>query len=318
MKTMTKMFGPKPKALNLPTSGMGLRLNYELRQVKWHLDPQPPANVVLVHDLLGSTETFSTLIDATAQLPEDGRSPVVSLNYFCVELRHHRRSPSSPEAGLWANVQDIVQFAYGLDPSPSGSHLVGLGSLGGNLAMLAALAKPEFFASLSVINGGSSTNARTEGLLKDLQSIDISKHSLSSFSKVLSEKYPAKEDRFAILQHCAEERNAKGELSLRWKTDLPRLSRVASELLTWPQAVVAREDPHFCNPTCFIDTKARKLTAEEKSLFPNATSLSVSGEWGLKCLRLEDSQKLAPELLTAWGLMGTVEQVLHKQSQMHG
>ena len=325
-KMISKLFAPKQKALPVPSSSSFVRISFQLRQVRWHKDTTPPVNVFLVHDVLGSSSSWANLADSMIRLPLEGKSPSSGVNLFCVELRNHGTSPhvteksegasSAATSEVWNNVQDVVQLAKSMGGSPSGQHIVGLGRLGGNIAMLSALAQPKLFNSLAVVSGGTKNDeAVTNQHLNELQVIqefDLPSN-LKECNTQLAKVVPNEVERYGLMHHITEHMDPlTGKLSLKLRSNFEGIGAgmKAKEhgLLHFPESYTKEHAAHYTKDVAFLGPKSRVLTAHEKSLFPSAQAMGVKGgNFKSKVLSKEDGKLLCDELLDFWKLGAEIQ-----------
>ncbi|TPP58232.1 Abhydrolase domain-containing protein 11 [Fasciola gigantica] len=132
-----------------------LQLSYSLLRSK---DPLLKCSMILCHGLFGSKQNWKTMSHA---LHKKRCGSICSL-----DLRNHGRSPHSSEMSYIQMASDVIQLANTL--SLEDICLVGH-SMGGKVAMCAALLKPEKFQKLVVIDSCPVFSHGAHGMMSHLR-----------------------------------------------------------------------------------------------------------------------------------------------------
>jgi pimeloyl-ACP methyl ester carboxylesterase len=171
--------------------------------------------LVFLHGLLGSGSNWHT----QAQRLAPGRQVLVP------DLRNHGRSPQSPETGYDAMVSDLLALLVREDLDRV--TLVGH-SMGGKLAMLAALRAPQRVERLVVVDIAPVRYPnRYEAIFAALQSLDLAAlTSRREADRQLEDRLPDPGLRQFLLQNLV-----KANRGWAWRVNLPVLAEQAERLM---------------------------------------------------------------------------------------
>jgi esterase len=231
--------------------------------------------LIILHGLFGMLDNWHSAAKMLAE----------HFQVFVVDQRNHGRSPHSPIFDYDALADDVRDFVE--DRSISSCFLLGH-SMGGKVAMNAALKYQDLFSKLVVIDiAPRSYPSFHDALLDALRSLKLSEFSSrQEIDEALSAKIPEATVRQFLMKNLS--RNPDG--SFGWKMNLQVLSDKYEEVLK----EISSHRP-YTNPTLFIRSlKSSYISEGDKSdikrLFPRATVADFeTGHW----VHAE-----APELLT--------------------
>ncbi|MEX0429000.1 alpha/beta fold hydrolase [Nocardioides sp. DS6] len=182
------------------------------------------SRVVFCHGLFGQGRNWTQIAKALA----DAHRTVL------VDLPNHGRSP-------WHERFDYVAMAdevAGLLDAEGPAALVGH-SMGGKVAMLLALRRPDLVERLCVVDMSPVTYHRTdvfEGFVAAMRSLDLS--TLSGRQEAddrLAEAVPDPGVRGFLLQNLRRDRDSGGANGWRWQMNLDVLGDSLGDLASWPE-----------------------------------------------------------------------------------
>ena len=278
-------------------------LFYYLATARWHMDQRPIVNVLLVHDLVGSAESWSPLTNAIARFPQGPFSPANPLYMYAVELRGHRNSPSLPEDSdvtMMSHVCDVSAFCakHFHHSSETPAHVVGLG-FGARVAALHALANPESTASLTLLLPQGNLFANAELSLPKLQlvaEVAQKSKSLADCHKSLRAKVPNPTELANLLHHLVEDA-ATGQVKLT--LDCRQLA--SPSLVAWPSSIGNGVKFGPAQPVTVLHSSSTIVDAQvvsrTKALFPAVNFVATSANLTLGGISREDGSLLAEQLL---------------------
>ncbi len=191
----------------------------------------PP--LIVLHGLFGSGTNWRSF----------ARSMADSRQLHLLDLRNHGRSPHDDEMSYPGMVADM--FAYMDQRSLRTATLLGH-SMGGKVAMLAALQAPERVSALVVVDiAPVATGQDHAPYIQAMQSIDLEDLTRrESASEILSDAVPDAGLRQFLLQNL--ERDVSG---FRWRLNLPALAANMSALTGFP---LQQGKELYCGPALFV------------------------------------------------------------------
>ncbi len=248
---------PAPSTIyHLPsTSPMPLPLHHQI------IGDGPP--LIVLHGLFGSGTNWRSF----------ARSMADSRQLHLLDLRNHGRSPHDDEMNYPLMVADL--FAYIDQQSLQAVTLLGH-SMGGKVAMLAALQAPERVSDLVVVDIAPVAVGQDHvPYIRAMQSIDLEGLTRrESASEMLSDAVPDAGIRHFLLQNL--ERDDDG---FRWRLNLPALAANMSALHDFP---VEKGKEEYRGPALFVrgeksDYVSERHYAKIRKHFPAAEIRTVGG-----------------------------------------
>lgn len=220
---------------------------------------------VILHGLLGAGRNWQTL----------GRALASDRLVVAPDLRNHGQSPHTDDGSLDAMIGDLFALS---DVLAEPIHLVGH-SLGGKIAMLAALQAPERFASLAVLDMAPLPRPnRLTPLLEAMQAVDLNTaSSRKDVDVALQAAVPDARTRAFLLTNI--KRTPAG---LRWQVNLAALCTALPGFGDFAPTPESR----YAHPTLFIRGGQSPYIddagqAAISRWFPTATLTTVpaAGHW---------------------------------------
>ena len=226
------------------------------------------APVALLHGLYGQSGNFATV---QRRLAAGGR------RVLALDLRNHGASPHAPAMGYPDMAEDVLETlrAAGVLPCALIGH-----SMGGKVAMWAALAAPAAVARLLVadIAPVAYAHATEHGdYLAALAALDLRPGlTRAAADAALAARVPDAKVRGFLLQNFVP-----GDPP-RWRIDLAAIAAALPQLVGWPEDVTGRYD----GPTLFLSGARSDYVRPEhrpaiRALFPHArfATLRDAGHW---------------------------------------
>ncbi len=204
-----------------------------------------------------------------------GKALADSHRVLLVDLPHHGRSPWSDHFD-YLDVADQVASLFSADDPVA---LVGH-SLGGKVAMVAALRHPELVERLCVVDVAPTAYAnRSEfaGYIEGMQALDLSRlERRADADAALSEAVPHPTVRSFLLQNL---RQSQGEWS--WQMNLDVLGRDLEVIGGWPADQTADLPPYEGRVLWIAGERSEyvkdEYAAEMDRLFPRNRRVTVKG-----------------------------------------
>jgi esterase len=221
--------------------------------------------LIILHGLFGMLDNWHSVAKMLAE----------HFQVFVVDQRNHGRSPHSPVFDYDAMADDVQEFAA--QRSISSCFLLGH-SMGGKVAMTAALKYQDLFSKLVVIDiAPRSYPSFHDALLDALTSLKLSEFSSrQKIDEALTAKIPEPAVRQFLMKNLL--RNPDG--SFGWKINLHVLSDKYEEVTK----EITSQRP-YTNPTLFIRSLKSSYIGEGdvsdiKRLFPRARMVDFeTGHW---------------------------------------
>ncbi|TGZ58618.1 hypothetical protein CRM22_009540 [Opisthorchis felineus] len=135
--------------------GFGLFLSHTLLRAS---DPLLKGSILICHGLFGSKQNWKSISQALHRM--------ACGNICLVDLRNHGMSPHSLDMSYFAMAQDVAKIVDELDLQDV--CLVGH-SMGGKVAMCAALLEPERFSRLMVVDSSPAYTSKANKIMPYLQ-----------------------------------------------------------------------------------------------------------------------------------------------------
>lgn len=226
------------------------------------------APVIMIHGLLGMSDNF---IPVAKKLAEQYK-------VILPDLRNHGNSPHSEDFDLNVLTEDIVELFHKLNFN---SAVIMGHSLGGRVAISAALKHPELFSRLIVEDMAPrkySGNKSINNLLQAMNRLDLkSMKSINDIDESLKQLIPDVRNRQLVLKNIAR----MGEGVYDWKLNLKVITTKVESLMT-----PVFENVEFSKPTLFIKGGKSNLIRPEDyeiiyKFFPAATIETIpnAGHW---------------------------------------
>ena len=221
----------------------------------------PP--VLILHGLFGSGRNWAAIAKALAS-----ERHVISL-----DLRNHGASPWAATMGYAEMAEDVVDFmdGHGLERAALLGH-----SMGGKVAMVAALSSPDRIERLVVVD--VAPVARDSGLLSYVQAmraVDLSRIARRNEAEpLLADAVPSAAERAFLLQNLQIE-----EGKARWRINLATIEQAMPEISGFPERLLQESYP---GPTLFVaSAKSGYVRPEDEPvihrLFPKAETVFIQG-----------------------------------------
>lgn len=219
--------------------------------------------VVFIHGLFGQGKNFTTIAKGLAD---------VATSYL-VDLPNHGQSPWTDEFDM-ADQAELVADQLASLPHPAAliAH-----SLGGKLAMLVALQRPELIERLMVVDMVPTETRATRDvapLAAAMQGLDVrSLTSRRDADQQLADQIPDAGTRGFLLQSLVRDETN----GWRWAFNLDLLSESLPAISGWPAA-----QGTYTGPTLFVGGetspyRVREHRDEIKRYFPGATVTTIKG-----------------------------------------
>jgi len=219
--------------------------------------------LVILHGLFGSKRNWSSI----ARILGEQR------RVFTVDLRNHGQSPWDPSHDYASLADDVARFIEERVGSPAAV----LGhSMGGKVAMILALTRPELVERLIVVDIAPAASSGT--LIKALHAMKAVP--LAAYTRrteveaALADAIPDVAVRAFLVTNLAG-----GSEGLSWTLNLEALDRHADAILGFPEIPPGRR---FVKPTVFLvggrsDYVRPEHHAEIQRLFPAAVIETIDG-----------------------------------------
>jgi pimeloyl-ACP methyl ester carboxylesterase len=278
---LSRLFGGRAApAMALP--GTPVSLHYSVSRTRWHMDNRDPTTVLLLHDVAGCGKSWSRVLSSVARLPVDGHTPVTPLDVYCPDLRNHGASPHAAAHGLLEQAHDVARFVETVVEWPERLHVVGRG-VGGRVALLAALARPDMFASVTSIDAvpcaRADTNASPALALRfAVQALGVDPRATAAdVDKALAKAMPRAADRHELLLSFREATDADDKARWALNTDVLAAAETLEAVSAWP---AFEGDAPVCDKPVHLVTSqaadaAPALSPAVLALFPQAKRVSV-------------------------------------------
>lgn len=222
----------------------------------------------MIHGLLGMSDNFIPVAKKLA-----GQYKVI-----LPDLRNHGNSPHSEDFDLNVLTEDILELFHKLNLN---SAVIIGHSLGGRVAISAALKYPDMFSRLIVEDMAPrkySGNKSINSLLQAMNRLDLkSRKSISEIDESLKQLIPDARNRQLVLKNIAR----KGEGVYDWKLNLKVITTKVESLMT-----PVFEEVTFPKPTLFLKGGKSNLIRPEDyeiiyKFFPAATIEIIpnAGHW---------------------------------------
>lgn len=226
------------------------------------------APVIMIHGLLGMSDNF---IPVAKKLAEQYK-------VILPDLRNHGNSPHSEDFDLNVLTEDIVRLFHKLNFN---SAVIIGHSLGGRVAISAALKYPDLFSRLIVEDMAPrkySGNKSINNLLQAMNRLDLkSKKSINEIDESLKQLIPDVRNRQLVLKNISR----IGEGVYGWKLNLKVITAKVESLMT-----PVFEKVEFSKPAMFIKGGRSNLIRPEdyeiiNKFFPAATIEIIpnAGHW---------------------------------------
>jgi esterase len=219
----------------------------------------PP--VVILHGVFGSARNWSTIAKHLA----------AKHRVLAIDLRNHGDSPHAPSmtyAEMAADVLALIE-ARRLDAPALIGH-----SMGGKVAMLAALLHPELIARLVVVDVAPVTyRATLRAYAEAMAAVKLEGRARrAEVDGQLAAAIPEPGIRAFLLQNLVSEPGG-----FRWRLNLDAIIRAMDEISSFPEL-----DGVYTGPTLFIrGERSNYVTAAHtgriRALFPRAKIVTVAG-----------------------------------------
>lgn len=191
---------------------------------------------------------------------------------YTFDARNHGQSSHTSSMLLQEMAADVVETMQAL--GIESAHLLGH-SMGGKIAMLVALDKPEFVKSLVVIDIAPVAYIRQDDdVLAALCALDLeSLQSRTEADAKLAERISTKAVREFLLTNLQRDENGR----FSWRINLPVIAEYFTQLTGWPEVsgvypgktlFIKGSESHYILPSYESQTIAQ---------FPNATLKIVAG-----------------------------------------
>ena len=226
------------------------------------------APVIMIHGLLGMSDNFIPVAKKLAD----------QYKVILPDLRNHGNSPHSGEFDLNVLTADIIELYHKLNFN---SAVIIGHSLGGRIAISAALKYPDLFSRLIVEDIAPrkySGNKSINNLLQAMNRLDLkSKGSINEIDESLKLLIPDTRNRQLVLKNISR----IGEGVYEWKLNLKVITTKVESLMA-----PVFEDVEFSKPTLFIKGGRSNLIGPEddeiiRKFFPAATIEIIpnAGHW---------------------------------------
>jgi len=232
------------------------------------------SRVVFLHGLFGQGKNWTTIGKALA--PEH--------RVLLVDLPHHGRSPWSDRWDYREVVDRVAEVLSPEDPVTLVGH-----SLGGKVAMLLALLRPELVERLCVVDMspvsyGSNPVGGLGRYATALRSMDLAAvDSREDADRLLAEEESSPTVRSFLLQNLRRDPGAAS--GWRWQPNLEVLERDMAQLGEWPDELVEGAPP-YDGPVLWIAGGRSEYVTDEYAdamarLFPRVRRVTVkqAGHW---------------------------------------
>ncbi len=221
--------------------------------------------LIILHGLFGMLDNWHSV----------GKMLAEYFQVYVVDQRNHGRSPHSPEFDYDAMADDVREFTA--QRSISSCFLLGH-SMGGKVAMTAALKYQDLFSKLVVIDiAPRSYPSFHDTLLDALTSLNVSEFSSrQNIDEALSVTIPEAAVRQFLMKNLSRDPDG----SFRWKMNLRVLSAKYQEVLK-----EVSSEARFSRPALFIRSLKSSYIGEGdipdiKRLFPRAIIADFNtGHW---------------------------------------
>ncbi len=184
--------------------------------------------VVFLHGLFGQGRNWSTIGNALA---EEHR-------VLLVDLPHHGRSPWSDRFDFGEVVGQVAELLSAEDPVTLVGH-----SLGGKVAMLLALLRPELVSRLCVVDMSPVSYPRSRGFvdyIAAMKALDLAAvHRRQDADALLAADVPDAGVRAFLLQNLRND-----DSGWRWQMNLDVLEQDLDTIAEWPEALVEGAEPY--------------------------------------------------------------------------
>lgn len=286
-------------------------LRYQMHCVGWHMDNRPRQSLILVHDLLSSSNAWSPFAAEVSKLPCRGFTPSTPLQMYAVDLRNHGRSPrtAKDENTIWHYVHDIVRFTQHVVTQTGNEavHLVGQG-LGGRVAMLAALASPNLFESVVAIGDTPSTDRDSPVDMIDYVKGFRLSPTIAGCEKMMKPVLRNEFERLALLSNVDEAAPPKTGVEpspSQWAFNLPVLEPSAPTIGRWP-ADSFLKGLSFSGTALFVNNVNVDPLPAMATLFPKNAFACVPGQWESRVIAPVDAPALVDCILRQTDLLSEV------------
>ncbi len=237
-------------------------------------------SVVFLHGLFGQGRNFTAAAKALAP----------GLASVLVDLPNHGHSPWIGEAGYLAVADAVAPVLAGLrDRTGAAPHLVGH-SMGGKVAMVLALRRPELVDRLVVVDIAPAVSegaGEFEHLLDSLARLDLAAvQRRSDADDALRADIPDDRVRGFLLQNLRPRSGADADAAgggFGWQADLALLRRSLPEIGGFPDLTGL---PPFDRPVLWLAGARSRYVGPEhdatmRALFPRTTLVTVknAGHW---------------------------------------
>ncbi|HNW69214.1 MAG TPA: alpha/beta fold hydrolase [Bacteroidales bacterium] len=241
------------------------------------------APVIMIHGLLGMSDNFIPLAKKLAE----------QYRVILPDLRNHGNSPHSEDFDLTVLTGDIIELYHKLNFN---SAVIIGHSLGGRVAISAALKHPDLFSRLIVEDMAPrkySGNKSINNLLQVMNQIDLkSKRSINEIDEALMQAIPDTRNRQLVLKNIT--RISEGVYV--WKLNLDVITRKVESLMA-----PVFEEVAFTKPTLFIKGGRSNLIRPEDfkiiyKFFPAAEIEIIpnAGHW----VHADDPQLFLEKVMT--------------------
>jgi esterase len=223
--------------------------------------------LALLHGLFGQATNFGTV----------QRRLAVGRRVIALDLRNHGASPRAPRMDYPDMAEDVLETLRALEALPA--VLVGH-SMGGKVAMAAALEAPAAVARLLVVDIAPVPYDHVRGhadFLAAMSALDLHPGlTRAEADAALAEAVPSTETRGFLLQ------NLRVGAAPAWRLNLPAIASSLPALVGWPDLEGAR----YGGPTLFLsgarsDYVSPAYRPAIRALFPAArfVALKGAGHW---------------------------------------
>lgn len=225
------------------------------------------SRVVFLHGLFGQGRNWTQIAKALAPHHRT----------VLVDLPHHGRSPWRPVFDYVAMADEVAELladpAAGEGPTAVVGH-----SMGGKVAMLLALRRPELVERLCVVDMAPVDYRRTavfEGFVAAMRGMDLTAiHSRQDAEEALAPAVPDPAVRGFLLQNLRRDGD-----SWRWQMNLDVLGASLPQLAGWPEPETVRP---YDGPVLWIagaDSDYVKPEYDEamRALFPRYRKVTIKG-----------------------------------------
>ena len=222
-------------------------------------------SVLILHGLLGSGRNWQAI----------GKALASDVEVFAIDLRNHGDSPWSDEMTYPAMAGDILRL---LDDLGIGQATLVGHSMGGKVAMCAALAYPDRIRRFGVVDIAPVAYDHGHGFqayLETMLSLDLASMSRrADVEAALAATIPEAPIRAFLAQN-----SAPGEAGLVWRSNLRALLDSLPAITGWPEPVAGAV---YEGPTLFLRGGASgyvqdSAMGEIRRLFPDSDFETIDG-----------------------------------------